>query len=130
MTEPGSPPPHKVLVIESDEAHVEMIGAMLLFCGCEPTLARTGAQALSHVATGVFDLVLIDHACEGFDGQAIYRNLTAQCPELADRVVFMTSVDGGLPQARQFLAWAGRPTITKPFGIGNIETIVKEMIET
>jgi DNA-binding response OmpR family regulator len=128
MRTPGPRPSRRVLVVESDEDLREMVETMLRFFDCEPTLAATAEEALQHAVTTDYCIVFIDHGCEGIDGQALFHALSEARPELTDRVVFLTSVGGELPEARQFLAWAGRPTISRPFGFGSLETIVREMI--
>jgi CheY-like chemotaxis protein len=56
-------------------------------------------------------------------GDDLYRELVSRDPRHARRVVFVTG-DTHNVQARKFLAEAGRPSVSKPFQLDDLATVV------
>ena len=128
MIEPERP--RRVLVVEDEENLLELIGEMLRYCGCEPDLASSGREGLTLAGSGHYDLVLVDYVLPGLGGQAFFRSLERDWPDLASRVVFMTGADPEASPLREFFAQAGRPALRKPFGVRMLENLVRETIGT
>ena len=62
-----------------------------------------------------FDAIVSDLRMPDMDGAELWREVSAQYPALARRMLFVTG-DTLSPSARQFLADARCPSLDKPFG--------------
>jgi PAS domain S-box-containing protein len=125
---PGSPRPARarVLVID-DEVPIANTLRDLLGGQHDVTATTTVLDALAAIEAGrEFDVIFCDLMMPGMSGIELYETLRTTRPELALRVVFMT---GGAFTARaaEFLATAVNRRVEKPFSLGLIERIVREM---
>src|SRR6185312_6331794 len=101
----------------------------LLGASHEVTATTSASDALAAIASerGEFDVVFCDLMMPGMNGMDFYDQVLATHPALARRIVFMT---GGAFTARaaEFLASIENRRIEKPFSLGLIERIVREMV--
>jgi CheY-like chemotaxis protein len=91
-------------------------------------VCSSGVEALELLEGGAdFDAILCDLMMPEVSGMELCRRLSATRPDLASRVVFMT---GGAftPGAREFIRECGRPTLTKPFDLGELRRQVDEVV--
>jgi CheY-like chemotaxis protein len=116
----------RALVLEDEENLRDLIGEMLLICGCEADLASGGTEALGLLADRSYDLILVDYLLPGMDGRAFFNRLKQRRPDQVDRVVFMTGADPEAEPLREFLEECGRPALRKPFGISHLDVLVQE----
>ncbi|MBV9467872.1 MAG: response regulator [Abitibacteriaceae bacterium] len=65
----------KVLVVDDEEAICRALQLFLEQKGFEVALAHTGMAALSHVATTLPDLILLDVMMPGMDGLQVLQRL-------------------------------------------------------
>ena len=89
--------------------------------------ATNAADALGRVIAGDdFDVVFCDLVMPGMNGVDLFKALARARPGLEKRVVFMT---GGAftAVAAEFLASVDNRRLEKPFSLGVIERIVREM---
>jgi two-component system sensor histidine kinase/response regulator len=82
-----------LLVVDNQEANLQGIGSVLRKLGFETDSAKSGAQALSRMTTGVFDLVLIDLLNPEADGFHLCR-LISENPAWAGIPVIIHSLTG------------------------------------
>ena len=116
----------RVLVID-DEVPIANTMRELLGAKHDVTATTSVRDALAVVQSGRdFDVVFCDLMMPGMSGIELYEALRDQRPALAKRVVFMT---GGAFTARaaEFLASIDNRRVEKPFSLGLIEGIVREM---
>jgi PAS domain S-box-containing protein len=75
-----------------------------------------------------FDIVLCDLMMPNVSGMALYEQLRARAPALAERFVFMT---GGATEAtaRAFLANTSSEQMEKPFNIAHLRATVKRFVD-
>jgi PAS domain S-box-containing protein len=119
----------RVLVID-DEIPIANTMRELLGAKHDVTATTSVRDALAVVQSGRdFDVVFCDLMMPGMSGIELYEALRDQRPALAKRVVFMT---GGAFTARaaEFLASIDNRRVEKPFSLGLIEAIVREMAPT
>ena len=121
-------PPLRALVVEDEDNLLELIGEMLRCFGCESDLTSDGEEALRLVETNGYDLVILDYVLPGRAGPDLYRELVRRAPHLESRVVFMTGADPESEPLRGFFEESRRPTLRKPFGIGDVESLVRRTI--
>jgi PAS domain S-box-containing protein len=115
----------RVLVVD-DEAPIATTLRELLAPEHEVVAATTAREAMTALAKTDFDVVFCDLMMPGASGIELYEHLKAERPGAERRVVFMT---GGAFTSRtaEFLASVDNRRVEKPFSLGLIEQIVREM---
>jgi CheY-like chemotaxis protein len=126
---PSTPatPRARVLVVD-DEIPIANTMRDLLGAQHDVTAATSGRDALAAVTSDHdFDVIFCDLMMPGMSGIELYEAIREWRPALARRIVFMT---GGAFTARaaEFLASTENRRIEKPFNLGLIERIVREMV--
>jgi PAS domain S-box-containing protein len=124
------PPSHdarkaRVLVVD-DEPPIANTLRELLGPEHEVLAATSVRDALVLTDQGDFDVIFCDLIMPGANGLDFYRELRARRPGQERRIVFMT---GGAFTARtaEFLASVENRRVEKPFDLGLIEQLVREM---
>lgn len=117
----------KILVIDDEPFVLELnLDALEHFGDIET--AESADAALSLLSEHEFDLIVSDLRMPGaLDGIGLYRWLSAEHPELVDRIVF-TTADTLSPQAQDFLVHSGRPFIKKPYNIREYQAFIGKML--
>jgi CheY-like chemotaxis protein len=119
-------PRARVLVID-DEIPIANTMRDLLGAAHDVTATTSVRDALAAVEGGRdFDVIFCDLMMPGMSGIELYEELKGGRPALASRIVFMT---GGAftKRAAEFLAATENRRVEKPFSLGLIERIVREM---
>jgi PAS domain S-box-containing protein len=116
----------RVLVVE-DEASLARALADEIGRTHEVMVAPGAEQALAYLAVEKYDVVLCDLRMPGMSGEALYTEIEARDPHLANRFVFMTGVGFGADVER-FLSNAGRPVLEKPFSTEEALTTLAKVI--
>jgi CheY-like chemotaxis protein len=123
-------PSHKrrahVLVVD-DELPIATTMRELLGLEHEIFIATGAREALAVIRSGAnFDVIFCDLMMPGMSGVDLYEQLRVQSPGLERKIVFMT---GGAftTRAAEFLASVDNRRIEKPFSLGLLERIVREM---
>lgn len=117
----------RILVVEDDLVLQELIVDVVQEAGYFTNRAANGLEALRHLATHRYDLILCDLLMPAMDGPAFYREARRRFPEAAPRIVFMTghvSADEFLP----FLNEVGAPVLQKPFSIQGLRATVAQIL--
>jgi CheY-like chemotaxis protein len=113
----------RVLVID-DEPLIRKVIERTLSIVAQVTLAADGAVALDLLRAGErFDLVLCDVVMPVMDGVEFHQRLSAELPDEAPRLVFMT---GGLVSARAqtFFRHARHVVLEKPLDLNVLQALV------
>jgi PAS domain S-box-containing protein len=120
---PGSGPERRrVLVIDDEQGILDVVGQMLRAHEVAGTLRAE--EALAWIDAGQrYDLVLCDLMMPDMTGMDFFAALSRRCPELAERVVFIT---GGAftPRARAFLDAVPNRLVEKPFRAAELRALV------
>ncbi len=118
----------RVLVVD-DEPLVASAARRLLSRAHEVQVAHSGPAALALLDDGRFDAVLCDIMMPQMTGLELHARLSATQPEVAARMVFLTS---GVFDARaeRFLEEHARWCMGKPFEPGALLALVAERIAT
>jgi CheY-like chemotaxis protein/anti-sigma regulatory factor (Ser/Thr protein kinase) len=103
----------RVLVVDDELEIAQMVSEVLNRDHHEVSVARSGRQALEHLAAHPADLILSDLRMPDLDGPALHRELASSSPDLARRMVFVTG-DVLTPETARFLAETSLPVIEKP----------------
>ncbi|MGD0525578.1 MAG: response regulator, partial [Polyangiaceae bacterium] len=115
----------RVLVVD-DEPPIANTLRELLAPEHEVVAATSAREAFEAIAEGDFDVVFCDLIMPGDGGIDLYERLRVARPGLERRIVFMT---GGAFTERtaEFLASVDNRRVEKPFSLGLVEKIVREM---
>jgi CheY-like chemotaxis protein len=113
----------RLLVVDDEPAMRTAIGNFLSSLGHGVTVAAGGLEARALLDRNEYDVVLLDLRMPDLGGDDLYRELAKSDPRHARRVVFVTG-DTHNVQVRKFLADAGRPSVSKPFQLDDLATVV------
>ncbi len=103
-----------LLVVDDQEANIQVLGSMLGKLGFEILPATSAAQALKHLAARRPDLILLDLLMPGMDGFDLCRRIQEH-PMWADiPIIFLSAADDKNLIVRA-LESGGVDYITKPF---------------
>ena len=81
----------RVMVVDDDPDHADLLADFVTMCGHEPVIARCAADALALVGTP-FDLILVDLGLPDIHGDQLVRELRAQ--GITCRIVATTGFGG------------------------------------
>lgn len=113
----------RLLVVDDEPAMRTAIGNFLSSLGHGVTVAAGGVEARALLDRNEYDVVLLDLRMPDLGGDDLYRELVQRDPRHARRVVFVTG-DTHNSTARRFLAESGRPSVSKPFQLDDLATVV------
>ncbi|HEY8038911.1 MAG TPA: PAS domain S-box protein [Polyangiaceae bacterium] len=121
-------PRGRVLVVD-DEMPIANTLRELLAPENEVVAATSAREALEALGAAEFDVILCDLMMPGMGGIDLFEMLRTHQPGLERRIVFMT---GGAFTARtaEFLASVDNRRVEKPFSLGLVEGIVRDMTGT
>jgi two-component system NtrC family sensor kinase len=120
----------RILVVDDEEAILELVERTLSQDGFVVDTAMTGIEALTLLDKEVekaFDLILTDVKMPGLDGPRLYAHLCENRPGLEKRVVFMTG-DTSSPETQAFLESAKATYIGKPFELDALKDLVRRSL--
>jgi len=114
----------RILVVDDQEANVQVVGSILGELGFEITPASSGEQALRRISAKLPDLVLLDLIMPGMNGLDTCRLIRALpgCEELP--VIFLSADDDKNSVVRALEA-GGVDYVTKPFNPSELITRVR-----
>jgi PAS domain S-box-containing protein len=126
----GSGPvaPHASILVVEDETHLaRAVADALRDAGYVVEHAADGEDALAIVRTRQHDLVVCDLKMPRVDGRAFFAMLARARPTLARRVIFVTGDVAGT-EAEQFFRDSGCRWLEKPFRLGDLLRVVREVL--
>lgn len=115
----------KVLVIDDEEAILQMVRETLTERGYEVDVASDGEAALRAVGRSRYDLALCDWKMPGLNGQQVYERIRAANPALSERMIFITG-DVVSEPTQQFLREGPKVCLTKPFSLAEFREAVRD----
>jgi signal transduction histidine kinase/CheY-like chemotaxis protein len=113
----------RVLIIDDEEAILEMMRDMLSEQGYQVDMARDGESGLKRLNQVSYDLTLCDWKMPGINGQQVYERLRASHPEVSDRIIFITG-DVVNQKTQAFLKESKKACLSKPFSIAEFREAV------
>jgi DNA-binding response OmpR family regulator len=117
-----------LLLIEDEEAVMDVSRAMLQRLGYRTLEARTGMDGISLARTyeGVIDLALLDIGLPDIDGSRVFGPLTETCPDLKVIICSGYGIDGA---ASDILNAGAHGFIQKPFSINALSAKLDEILK-
>jgi two-component system KDP operon response regulator KdpE len=108
--------PERILVVDDEPRVLRMLHAGLTARGYEVTTAATGEEGLDLLATGHFDLLVLDLRLPGIDGLEVCRRLRSwsQIP------ILILSVHDREEEKVAALDLGADDYVTKPFSMGEL----------
>ena len=115
----------RILVVDDQESMRTLLQDMLEVIGYDVTLAEGGEQALTHVNSSSFDLVLSDLNMPGMDGAALLKAIKASWPELP--VIIITGY-GTFHTEKRVMKEGASGYISKPCTLSKIEKTISSVL--
>ncbi len=128
-SEPSHTGDHRILVIDDEEAILDLIREALMSRGYHVDTAANEDSALALVEANAYDVVVCDWKMSGPGGQQIYEKLRQIKPEIAQRFLFMTG-DVLSRKAEQFLQAESKICLQKPFSVDEFRNTIERMLNT
>jgi two-component system sensor histidine kinase/response regulator len=114
----------RILVVDDQEANLQVVGSILGELGFEITPAASGEQALRRISARLPDLVLLDLIMPGMNGLDACRLIRA-LPGCAELPVIFLSADDDKNSVVRALEAGGVDYVTKPFNPSELITRVR-----
>lgn len=127
MVEQRAEPPRRVLLVDDDE-DLRMVAELSLgeVGGFAVTLCADGPAAMEAAAAARFDVVLVDHFMEPWDGPELIGRLREQPGYERVPVIFLTGREGFEEEAR---ALGAIGVIAKPFDPFTLADQVRALVD-
>jgi two-component system NtrC family sensor kinase len=118
----------KVLVIDDEDAILNLIRETLAETGCVLDLAPDGEAALQRMRQGQYDLMICDWKMPGLNGQELYNEVRATDSAAASRFIFMSG-DVMNEKMQKFLETTGNACIAKPFSLDEFRAAAGKILK-
>ncbi len=102
-----------VLIVDDNTEVSSAYGQVLERAGYMVKAVDNGLAALAELQQGRYSVILLDILMPFLEGKSFFRQLEADFPEMAKRVVFVTGMAGD-DETRKFLEQTGQPFLEKP----------------
>jgi CheY-like chemotaxis protein len=117
--------PRRVLVIDDNEDHRQVVGAVLADEGYQVALAATGEAGLAAARAAPPDVLLLDLLMPGMDGAAVLEELRRDAELAGVAVVVTTGVQ--TPHVKRLLH--PDAVLFKPFGVAELIRAVEGAVK-
>jgi two-component system response regulator HydG len=118
--------PLRVLVIDDEAAHAQVVAEGLDRVGYDCTVATTGQQGAKRIESEQFDVILTDLKMAGVDGLEIVRKAKARQPEA--KVIVITGF-GDVNSAVKAMKEGADHFVQKPIDMEQLRTVVAKTVE-
>ncbi len=119
-----------VLLVDDEEKILKTLGRALREDAHEVTTTASPQEALRMLASGTFDVLVVDHLMPGLTGLDVVRELHASVPEADRPAVLMMTAHGSVRNAVEAMKLGVRDYLQKPFDIdeflANVRLLVQE----
>lgn len=115
----------RILLVEDDTLLADAIARSLTQSAHAVDVARTGEQADAALATGEYDLVVLDIELPGLDGLEVLKRLRARRSTVP---VLIVTVRDGLEERIAGLDLGADDYLTKPFHLSELEARVRALM--
>jgi len=116
----------RVLVIDDEAAHAEVVAEALERKGYRCTIATSGPEGASKIEQEDFDIVITDLVMDEVDGMEILKKAKE---EIADVEVIVISGHGTIKQAVSAMRAGAYNYLTKPLDLEELRTVVDKCAE-
>jgi two-component system OmpR family response regulator len=117
--------PARLLVVDDEEALVDLLGDALRFAGYDVVVARAGFEALRMVGEAAPDLLVLDVNLPDIDGFEVCRRLRRDGDDVP--VIFLTARDDP-SDLRTGFTRGGDDYLTKPFSLEELRFRIEAIL--
>jgi CheY-like chemotaxis protein len=117
----------RILIVEDEPSVRCVFEEVLELEGFIVDMAVDGAEAILKLSNKEYDLFIIDIWMPEINGMELYEYISKQYPELLNRIIFASGDVLGR-ETRLFLEKVGRPFLLKPFDIGELIAMTREVV--
>ena len=114
-----------VLIVEDDPAVRKSHAKILERAGFMVASVDNGLAAFAELQQRPFRVIVCDIKMPFLEGKSLYEQLEENMPDMAGRVVFVTSWVGDEP-TRRFLERTGQPFLEKPVELAELVDVVRK----
>ncbi|MBS4096198.1 MAG: sigma-54-dependent Fis family transcriptional regulator [Sulfuricella sp.] len=118
--------PGKLLIVDDEKVALRNLEHVMKKEGYQVVATQSGANALGHLESETFDVVLTDLRMEKVDGMQILQKCRATCP---DTEVIMITGFATLESAVEAMKHGAFHYIAKPFRLDEVRKVVAEALE-
>jgi len=126
--DPTESRPGKILIVDDDEANRKLLGKRLEQHHHTIELAESGQAGLAKLASGNFDLILLDINMPGMGGEEMLKKVKADS-NLARIPVIIISTDDDTDNMLHFLDLGAAEFIAKPFNAALLNSRIARCLE-
>ncbi|HJZ12950.1 MAG TPA: ATP-binding protein [Acidobacteriota bacterium] len=118
----------KILVIDDEEAILELLSETLTPRGYQVDTVRDGISAVRQFQQARYDLIVCDWKIPGLSGQQIFEKICEIEPQAPRRFIFITG-DLLNQKSEQFLRDQQTPCLSKPFSSDELIAAIRKILE-
>lgn len=118
----------RILIVDDDPLITQLIVDTLESEGYGVDSAPNGVSALERIQHQRYDLILSDLHMPKLNGVGLYLALTQRSDRLSERIIFLTGSTGS-SELHRFLKETGLPVLRKPFDLGELLQLVREVLK-
>ncbi len=115
-----------VLIVEDTPEVRSAYGRVLERAGYMVKAVDNGLAALAELQQGSFSVILLDIFMPFLEGKGFFRQIEADFPDMAKKVLFVTGMAGD-SDTRYFLEQTGQPFLRKPVDAKQLVEAVRKM---
>jgi len=117
------------LVLEDDESMQKLIQSQLESLGLRTEIYGDGAQVLSKLDQGHWNLVILDMRASQVGGLAVFEEILRSRPDLVDRTMIVSGCieDRGL---QDLMEKTPVPCLSKPYSIRDLHDVVRFLLRS
>jgi two-component system NtrC family sensor kinase len=116
-----------VLIVEDEAALASAMAESFMDAGYLVDRAGDGEEALARLEGGHYDLIISDLKMPRMDGIQLFGVVRERHPDMVERIMFVTGDVIGT-DAERFLADSRCPWLAKPFRLGELLRLAKEVM--
>ncbi|AQX73345.1 PAS domain S-box protein [Dehalococcoides mccartyi] len=116
-----------VLVIDDEAAIRALIRIVLTQDGYRVDECDVPQKAMDMISNNNYDVILLDIRMPGVSGLELYSEITAEWPQMAKRVIFITG-DTSDASISNLMVAKGIPCINKPFNIATLKNTLNSIL--
>ncbi len=113
----------KILVVDDNPVNLEIAVETLVDAGASVSAAMNGSEALDHINTTAFDLVLLDLTMPDIDGHAVGRRMRASEKNGTASLLIFTASDAA-DAAAAVRELSAQGVVHKPMDVDNLLRLV------
>jgi DNA-binding response OmpR family regulator len=114
----------RLLLVDDDPAHLELLSGLLVAEGFEVERARSGAEALARLDAGWPDLVVLDLMMPHMDGQTVASRIKTR----ADIPILVLSADATVESKTDLIAHFAEDYVTKPYDFVELVARIRRVL--